>query len=391
MAFDPGEHIEDLDPRGPDFDLDKPVGERKLRAAPSLKCLVCGTVHVPTQSLALTFTNVTQVPASPANYTNGRLGYGVNGIIIHTIVGSLASADGAFQSAARGASAHYGIPYNGYADSPIHQYVGEGNTAWHCGRFYPDAANPLANTNTIGIEHADNGAYNSPRPDGLYVVTSQQVKDDCLRFGIPIDRAHIRKHKEVSVLATACPDSLDIDRIVAMAAGTYGPIPVPITSTEEDMIYIGPTHSKPASIRVFTAGSAYRERSASSPAATALAAGAMVTVSGYCYSSSPVQSADLGGGVAGPDYVWWQAGSNWVPDAILDTSTVPGAPAPAVPAAEPMNLLFALAGSGGGAGTPGPKGDQGIPGSPGPKGDKGDAGVVPDHHHNVVSTGPMVP
>lgn len=329
--------------------------------------------------------NIIQVPASTANYTAGRLGYRVNGIVIHTMVGNLASCDATFANPGRGASAHYGIPYYGYSEAPIHQYVAEGNIAWHCGRFYPDAANPLANANAIGIEHADNGAYNSPRPDELYICTAQLVKEICARYGIPIDRAHIRKHNEVSVLVTGCPDSLDIDRIVAMAAGTI-PTPTPITLAEEDMIYIGPIHAKAASIRVFTAGSSYRERSATSLTATALAAGTMVTTSGYCYSTSPVQSADLGGGVAGPDYVWWQVGSNWVPDAILDTSAVVGAPAPAVPAAEPMNLLFALAGSGGG--TPGPKGEQGIQGVQGPK---GDAGVVPDHHHNVVSTGPMVP
>lgn len=341
--------------------------------------------------------NIQQVPASTANYTAGRLGYGINGVIIHTMVGTQASCDATFSNPARGASAHYGVPYYGYSEAPIHQYVAEGNIAWHCGRFYPDASNPLANANTIGIEHADNGAYNSPRPDELYAATSQLVKEICTRYGIPIDRNHIRKHREVSVLVTGCPDSLDIDRIVAMAAGTYGPVPTPITSgDDDDMIYVGPTHPKTASIKVFAAGTLYRERAASSLAAGSLAAGATVTVSGYCYSTSPVQSVDLGGGVAGPDYLWWQVGVNWVPDAILDTSALAGAPAPAVPAAEPMNLLFALAGSGGG--TPGPKGEQGIQGVPGPastvpgpKGEKGDAGVVPDHHHNVVSTGPMVP
>src|ERR1700682_5706096 len=130
---------------------------------------------------------IKQVPASTNNYTAGRLGYKIAGIIIHTIVGSLASADGAFQNPARQASAHYGIEYNGDADGPIHQYVAESNIAWHCGRFYTDAADPLANVNTIGIEHADNGLYNNPRPDALYAQSSKLVKEICARYAIPID------------------------------------------------------------------------------------------------------------------------------------------------------------------------------------------------------------
>src|SRR5205809_2796433 len=131
--------------------------------------------------------NVVQVPASPANYTVGRLGYKISGVIIHTIVGTLGAADATFANPARGASAHYGVACDG---SVIHQYVGEGNIAWHCGRFYPDASHPLGNVNTVGIEHCDDGQPNAPRSDGLYTASAQLVREICARYGIPLDRSH---------------------------------------------------------------------------------------------------------------------------------------------------------------------------------------------------------
>ena len=340
--------------------------------------------------------NIIQVPASSSNYTLGRLGYKVSGIVIHTMVTSLAGCDTTFANPARGASAHYGIPYNGYNDAPIHQYVAEGNIAWHCGRFYTDAADPLANVNTIGIEHADNGAYNNPRPDALYECSSQLVREICKRYGIPIDRAHIRKHKEVSVSPTACPDSLDIDRIVAMAAG---PAPTPITE-EEDMLYVGPIHPKAATFKTYVAGHSYRERTASSPVVASLALGATVVTAGYGYSTSPVASTIP----VGSDFLWWKVGAAWVPDAILDTSGLVGAPGAAIPAAEPLDTLFATQaelnavtggtvgptgpqGPPGVAGATGPAGTQGPPGPTGVAGPVGPVGTVPEHTHVVATTG----
>lgn len=331
----------------------------------------------------LTLSNITQVPASTANYTIGRLGYRIAGIIIHTVVGSLASADGAFQNPARQASAHYGIEYNGDADGPIHQYVAEGNIAWHCGRFYTDAADPLANCNTIGIEHADNGAFNSPRPDALYVQSVQLVKEICARYAIPIDRTHIRKHKEVADPnnPTACPDSLDIDRIVAMANGTYGPVIGTLTG-DDDMLYIGPVHPLAATFKTFAAGQSFKERSPSSPVVANLAVGVSVTVDAYCYSTGPVNCTDLDGkGTQGPDYLWWHAGDRWVPDAILATTPVlPSAPGANIPATEALDTFFATqvelkAVPAGTNGTNGKDGVNGVDGASGKDGVNGTNGV----------------
>lgn len=291
---------------------------------------------------------IIDVPASPANYTVGRLGYRISGVIIHTMIGTLESCDATFRNPARQASAHLGIPCSG---STIHRYVGYGNIAWHCGRFYPGAGQPLANANTIGMEHCDNGNYLAPRADSEYACSAQVLRELHNEFGFPIDRVHVRKHTEVSELYTPCPHTLDIDRIVYEAVnGTPAP---PSPQGDDDMLYVGPLHPLAATLRVFTAGSSYLDPASTARVAAALTAGTNVGVDGYRYSSSPVQSSDLGGGVAGPDFLWWHLpAGTWVPDAILDTSALAGAPAAGIPAGEILSNYFAVAGTVGPSPTP---------------------------------------
>lgn len=85
---------------------------------------------------------VTKVwPANPSNYTIGRGGYEVAGIVIHHAVTTDINVIGrVFEQYGRGGSAHYGV-----GGKEIHQYVDETNTAWHCSNFW-------GNENTIGIE-----------------------------------------------------------------------------------------------------------------------------------------------------------------------------------------------------------------------------------------------
>jgi len=155
------------------------------------------------------------------------------------------------------------------------------------------------------------------------------------------------------------------------------PIPTPITGDNDDMLYVGPIHAKPASLKTFVAGNTYRERTITSPLVNALAAGTFISATGYSYSTAPVQSPDLGGGVPGPDYVWWQTAAGWVPDAILDTSGLTGAPAAGIPATELLSTLFATQAQVAAipAGTQGIQGIQGIQGLPGLKGDQGLQGL----------------
>src|SRR4030081_3246377 len=87
------------------------------------------------------------------NYSAGRPG-GISWIVLHTMVGTVASANARFQNPNQQASAHYGIGLDG----SLFQWVDESDTAWHAGDF-------VVNQASIGIEHEDGGNYNSPRTD----------------------------------------------------------------------------------------------------------------------------------------------------------------------------------------------------------------------------------
>ena len=151
------------------------------------------------------------------NFTPGRDGHDLvtepRYVVIHTMVGTIASANARFQQASEQASAHYGVGLDGR----IVQWVREEDAAWHAGNF------PV-NLDSIGIEHEDGGRFDDPRPDALYTASAALVRDICQRYGIPIDAQHIRPHNAFS--ATRCPDALDIDRIIREAgAGSAAPLP----------------------------------------------------------------------------------------------------------------------------------------------------------------------
>lgn len=320
------------------------------------------------------------------NYSPNRDGHNPNWtaadpttwIVCHTQVGWMASTISAFQSVARQASATYLVGLDG----SIVQMVQETDGPWTNGDYL---AVPGDNMDSLTIEFEDGGAYDSPRPDALYKTGAQLMANIASRRKIPLVHrgvgGGVLRHKECNGASTACPDSLDIDRLIREAAiylaggDPYAvnpnPVPTPDSGEDEVMVYIGATHPKAASLRVYVAGSAYRERYAGSGATRALAAGVTVNVTGFSFSDHPVQSPDLGGGVAGPDYLWWKSDAgDWVPDAILDTSALAGAPPAAIPAGEAMKSLFVLRDEfvAGGAGAPGPAGPAGPPGPQGPAG-----------------------
>lgn len=150
---------------------------------------------------------VIQIPAHTNNYTKGRGGKTPNKVILHWIVGTLASADKTFQNPDRKASAHYGIE-----DDVVHQYVDEGDTAWH-------ASNWEVNQESVGIEHSggdllSDGTRRKPS-DKTHETSAMLVRQICDRYNIPIDDKHILPHNKYS--ATQCPGTLDIPRIIELA------------------------------------------------------------------------------------------------------------------------------------------------------------------------------
>jgi N-acetyl-anhydromuramyl-L-alanine amidase AmpD len=122
------------------------------------------------------------------------------------MVGTTAQANDRFQNPSSQVSAHYGVSLDG----SIVQWVKEEDTAWQAGEW-------TVNLTSIGIEHEDGGDFNGIRPDALYTASAKLVRTISLNYGIPIDRQHIVGHREVH--PTACPDALDIDRIVREAQG----------------------------------------------------------------------------------------------------------------------------------------------------------------------------
>lgn len=151
------------------------------------------------------------------NFTADRDGHDMSiqpaWVVLHTMVGSVGSANARFQQASEQASATYGVGLDG----KLYQWVDERDGPWANGNTGTGGVGD--NLDSVAIEHEDNGDYNGPRTPALYAASAALVRDVCQRYGIPIDRQHVIGHRECTRMAgpTACPDALDVDRIVAMA------------------------------------------------------------------------------------------------------------------------------------------------------------------------------
>jgi len=144
--------------------------------------------------------NIIQKPTP--NYTEGRGGIIPSVICIHWIgAGTPQGAIAWFANPSSQVSAHYLV-----AGKSIYQFVEEEDVAWHSGDW-------KTNTESIGIEHY--ATPDHPASDDTYNTSAELVKDICKRYNIPIDREHIIKHSEVK--STACPGTLDVDRIISLA------------------------------------------------------------------------------------------------------------------------------------------------------------------------------
>jgi hypothetical protein len=128
----------------------------------------------------------------------------IDRIITHWFgIGTLSSADNRFKSPTGGASAHYGI-----SDDTIYQWVKEEEVAWHAGDW-------PTNQRSIGIEHDATTTKNAS--EKTYQTSGLLVRAICERHNIPIDRKHIIGHNEV--VATQCPGTIDINKIIKLAKG----------------------------------------------------------------------------------------------------------------------------------------------------------------------------
>ena len=128
----------------------------------------------------------------------------IDRIVIHTTVGTLQATINTFSSPNAKVSAHYIVDLDG----KLYQGLEEYNVAFHSGVY-------AMNQRSIGIEHVDNGKYLELRTDALYSMSAKLVADICKFYSIPVDRQHILKHNQI--VATGCPQNLDIIRIVKEA------------------------------------------------------------------------------------------------------------------------------------------------------------------------------
>lgn len=132
------------------------------------------------------------------NYTPGRT-KPITKVVIHWMAGTLASTDAQFANPQSEVSAHYGIE-----NDIIHQYVREGDTAWHARQ-----ANPY----TIGIEHSAAPGRNAT--ESTINTSARLLADICSRHNIPINRGNVIKHSEV--VNTLCSGTIPIDEIINKA------------------------------------------------------------------------------------------------------------------------------------------------------------------------------
>jgi len=128
----------------------------------------------------------------------------IDRIVIHSTVGTVQSAISMFSRSEANTSAHYIIGNDGKLYAGLEEF----NVAYHAGNY-------AMNQRSIGIEHE---WYSGIHPtDALYKESAALVRDICQFYNLPIDATTIIPHK--SVIATSCPNEIDVNRIIAEAKG----------------------------------------------------------------------------------------------------------------------------------------------------------------------------
>ena len=162
-------------------------------------------------------------PLPDSNYRSGRRAP-VSFLCFHHMDGTLAGADGRFHNANAQVSATFGVPY--YADGIV-QWVLIGDTAYTQGGTADQPADdPLINDRCWSVEVEDLAQDRVPSApfefsDSQYARCAQIAREWGAVTGNPIDRDHVIGHREVPGLATYCPGTLDLNRIVEEAMAEY--------------------------------------------------------------------------------------------------------------------------------------------------------------------------
>lgn len=156
-------------------------------------------------------------------YWQSRNGKKIDGVVIHTTVGTYEGTIGYFQNNDRSVSAHYCVSLDGDITQMVDEKVGANHAGIISNPKSPvyEGFNP--NWNTVGIENADNLHPADADRTHQYPALAALVKDICQRNNIPIDRNHICGHRELYDKKT-CPGNIDVDLVVKMASGNMGDV-----------------------------------------------------------------------------------------------------------------------------------------------------------------------
>lgn len=150
------------------------------------------------------------------NYRDASRGPGdVDTVVIHVTQGSYGGTISWFQNPDAQVSSHYVVRS---ADGEVTQMVEEEDIAWHASCW---------NNRSIGIEHE--GFIDDPAwfTEEMYQSSALLTRGICERWGIPMDREHIRGHVELS----DCNDhtdpgpNWDWDHYIALVRGEPAPPP----------------------------------------------------------------------------------------------------------------------------------------------------------------------
>lgn len=144
-------------------------------------------------------------------------------VVLHTEVGSEASADAEFRNAGAQVSAHYGVSLEGGVD----QFVNLANAAWANGvlengnrwvaLFGPE--NP--NDRTVSIETEDAGKpQDQPVTDAQYDAVKRLI-NEVIKPAWP-SITHLVAHRAISPLSRSCPAArwIDSGRMAQLAQDT---------------------------------------------------------------------------------------------------------------------------------------------------------------------------
>lgn len=127
-------------------------------------------------------------------------------VIIHTMDGYMGGTLSWFNKPESKVSAHYLLSVDG---KQWIQTAEETKVCYHSGKYD-------TNQRSIAIEVEDNNNPHAAREEAVYNALAQMVVDQARFYGFPIDRDHVKGHREISS-GKSCPAAISVDEVVRLA------------------------------------------------------------------------------------------------------------------------------------------------------------------------------